>query len=315
MILILTSKNDLHALEVLKHLKARKKHYEFLDLAALQSTRVLGFLSEPTLKWSLSSFNSDKEKIDKIWYRRPRPPYFDQSTPVASYIRREFEAFIDGFITAQEIGKIFPNVDAIKTYKNKINQLKVASEVGFKIPKTVIGNNVRDVTDTFSRSEKLIVKPLNASTVRSSHIHTHDYVAVPKVFSVSEIIKDNDRLSVAPIIIQEYIEKKLELRITVVNENIFAASINSQASSKAKTDYRNDILSLEHAAYELPNNLKLLILEYMSRTKLTFACFDMILTPDEKFVFLECNTNGQWLWIEQKTGLPIAKAIADELIR
>jgi len=31
------------------------------------------------------------------------------------------------------------------------------------------------------------------------------------------------------------------------------------------------------------------------------------------YYFLECNPNGQWLWIEEDIGLPISKAIADYL--
>ncbi|MGH3767591.1 MAG: hypothetical protein ACRDTX_20995 [Pseudonocardiaceae bacterium] len=30
---------------------------------------------------------------------------------------------------------------------------------------------------------------------------------------------------------------------------------------------------------------------------------------------LECNPAGQWGWLAEETGLPIAEAIADELVR
>lgn len=35
--------------------------------------------------------------------------------------------------------------------------------------------------------------------------------------------------------------------------------------------------------------------------------------PDDEYVFLEINSNGQWLWIEQLTGMPISKTIAETL--
>ena len=38
-------------------------------------------------------------------------------------------------------------------------------------------------------------------------------------------------------------------------------------------------------------------------------------TPSGEHVFLECNPNGQWLWIELATGMPISAAIADELTK
>ncbi|MGW4639272.1 hypothetical protein ACWEN6_12125 [Sphaerisporangium sp. NPDC004334] len=37
------------------------------------------------------------------------------------------------------------------------------------------------------------------------------------------------------------------------------------------------------------------------------------LTPDGRHAFLEINPNGQFLWIEAATGLPISAAIADLL--
>jgi len=46
---------------------------------------------------------------------------------------------------------------------------------------------------------------------------------------------------------------------------------------------------------------------------LVFGCIDMIVTPRGEFIFLEINPNGQWLWIEELTGLPISEAIANTL--
>jgi len=47
---------------------------------------------------------------------------------------------------------------------------------------------------------------------------------------------------------------------------------------------------------------------------LCFGAIDLIVTPDDDHVFLEVNPNGQWLWIEELTGLPISHAIADLLM-
>lgn len=35
----------------------------------------------------------------------------------------------------------------------------------------------------------------------------------------------------------------------------------------------------------------------------------MIVTPENHFKFIEINPNGQWLRIEQLTGLPISEAL------
>ena len=52
----------------------------------------------------------------------------------------------------------------------------------------------------------------------------------------------------------------------------------------------------------------------VERLGLCYGAIDMILTPDGRYVFIEINPNGQYLWIEQETGLPISAAICDLLM-
>jgi glutathione synthase/RimK-type ligase-like ATP-grasp enzyme len=70
---------------------------------------------------------------------------------------------------------------------------------------------------------------------------------------------------------------------------------------------------LPHSIVELPENLENQIRLLMRHLGLTYGCLDFIQTKDDEFYFLEVNPAGQWLWIEQLTGLPISSAIADEL--
>jgi glutathione synthase/RimK-type ligase-like ATP-grasp enzyme len=47
----------------------------------------------------------------------------------------------------------------------------------------------------------------------------------------------------------------------------------------------------------------------VKRLGLCYGAIDMVLTPDGRYVFLEINPNGQYLWIENLTGLHISDAI------
>jgi hypothetical protein len=47
---------------------------------------------------------------------------------------------------------------------------------------------------------------------------------------------------------------------------------------------------------------------------LNFGCFDVLVTKAGEPVFLEMKANGQWQLIQTLTGLPIAQAIAEELM-
>ena len=48
--------------------------------------------------------------------------------------------------------------------------------------------------------------------------------------------------------------------------------------------------------------------------KFAFGAFDFIVTPENEWIFLEVNPNGQWLWLEQSLSLDISKKILDNLI-
>ncbi len=52
----------------------------------------------------------------------------------------------------------------------------------------------------------------------------------------------------------------------------------------------------------------------MRHLGLVYGAIDMIRTPDGRHVFLEANPSGQWLWIEQRTGLGVSEALVDCLV-
>jgi glutathione synthase/RimK-type ligase-like ATP-grasp enzyme len=66
-------------------------------------------------------------------------------------------------------------------------------------------------------------------------------------------------------------------------------------------------------AHQLPEQIEEKLLHFMQKLNLIYGAIDMRLTPDGKYVFLEVNTAGQWLFMEEPTGLLITKAIADWL--
>ena len=49
-------------------------------------------------------------------------------------------------------------------------------------------------------------------------------------------------------------------------------------------------------------------------TLIWFGAFDFIVTPELKWIFLEINPNGQWLWLEQSLKLDISQKIVEYLI-
>jgi hypothetical protein len=100
----------------------------------------------------------------------------------------------------------------------------------------------------------------------------------------------------------------------VTLDGVFACRIESRPGTLSADDYRFDTQNLNHTSFECPE-LHGRIHAYMREFQINFACFDFIVPHEGEPIFLEANCNGQWLWVENLTGMPIGKAIADEFLK
>jgi glutathione synthase/RimK-type ligase-like ATP-grasp enzyme len=103
--------------------------------------------------------------------------------------------------------------------------------------------------------------------------------------------------------------------LTIVGNKIFSCEIDSQASKESRHDWRRSskIFSVPHKIINLPFSLEKKCIRLVEELGLLFGAIDIIKTPEDQYIFLEVNPNGQWLWIEQLTGAKISTAIADLL--
>ena len=65
---------------------------------------------------------------------------------------------------------------------------------------------------------------------------------------------------------------------------------------------------------ETPPTVREGVLRFLREFGLRFGAFDFSVDSDGQWWFLECNPAGQWGWLVEETGVPIADAIADELL-
>jgi glutathione synthase/RimK-type ligase-like ATP-grasp enzyme len=119
-----------------------------------------------------------------------------------------------------------------------------------------------------------------------------------------------DSVRAVPCLFQEHVPKKMDLRITVIGEKIFAAEIHSQQDEQTALDWRSFSVDIPYRAAELPGPVAEKCLALVRSYGLNFSAIDMIVTPDDRYVFVENNPNGQFIFVENKVP---ELAMTDEL--
>ena len=189
--------------------------------------------------------------------------------------------------------------------QRKIRQLQVARSVGLTVPETVITNDPVIARDFILLKEprKVIRKAFRniQQAPRETKIVTKEDLAI--IASVR----------FAPVIFQEFIPAERDLRITVVDEEIFTAGIYSEPAFQ--TDYRSGLPSARVVSEELPDTIASKLLKLMQELNVSFGAIDMRVTPEGEYVFLEINPAGEYLFIVDRTGQKIPEAIAATLER
>jgi glutathione synthase/RimK-type ligase-like ATP-grasp enzyme len=117
------------------------------------------------------------------------------------------------------------------------------------------------------------------------------------------------------LIFQEEVPKRRDVRVTVIGRTSFAVGIDSQAHAVTQVDWRHTPPEpLRHAPIDLPPNVCSSISRLLDAFGLEFGAIDLVERDDGTFVFLEINPNGQWGWLQLRTGIDLASALAERLI-
>jgi len=321
-VLIVTDKNEPSATKVIDYLQEMDTSFFRLDVSLMleiQSKIVLG-IRGATLTGYIQSEEGTKidlETVKSVWFRKPKPISIFGKTSVVErkFIEGEFKSSLWSLYTCLEsVYWMNHPLYALNLLEhNKLFQLKLAVSVGLAIPDTIVTNKADELIGFCEKHNGFIA----VKAVRSQIFQEDDGSAIgiyTNKVSIGYLKNHVNDIGLAPVMAQEYIEKKLELRITIVGKQVFTCAIHSQDSERTKYDWRRyDFANVKHEPYELPGSLEFQLLDFMKRCNLSFGAIDMILTPKDRYIFLEVNPNGQFGWIENLANLPISRTIAKTL--
>jgi glutathione synthase/RimK-type ligase-like ATP-grasp enzyme len=249
----------------------------------------------------------DLADVGSVWWRRPQPPQVNPS--IVNPAHRAFAANE----TSEALTGLWYALDAFWVNEpardivahRKAFQLRVAQDVGLRIPVTVITNDPDEARAFVDRRgyRNVVYKAFSA---------TEQDWRETRILQTEELGL-LDEVQHAPVIFQEYIEAEHDLRITVVDGHVFAAAIYSQETSYP-VDFRMDMANARVEAVDLPDDVCDRLRALMARLGLVYGAIDMRQSLDGNHVFLEINPAGQWLFVEHKSGQPIAATLAEVLV-
>ncbi|MEV4011650.1 MvdC/MvdD family ATP grasp protein [Nonomuraea angiospora] len=256
----------------------------------------------------------DLSKVSAVWDRRPdRPSALEVPEPSQrAFAEHTAKIAVTGAYDLMVGARWMPAPPQhAAAVDNKLLHLYRAAELGLTVADTVVTNDPEVLVPLWNRAGgRMITKSLGFHPFTLDGEARHLFTAtVPR-----RRLTGRHRLRHGPAILQPNLPKAYELRVTVVGEQVFAARIDSQTSRLTAVDWRHyDDTKVGYAAYDLPPDIADRCVRLVAGLGLTFGALDFIVTPDGRYVFLELNVNGQWAFVELRTGLPISDAIADWL--
>lgn len=250
---------------------------------------------------------TDDSLLKSIYYRAPvflRDIYQPGIDERQQLYRTQWAAFVRNLSFYENVRWVN---NPVSTYKaeNKILQLKYARDIGFNIPVTKITNNNKQ---ELNPERFYIVKTIEPAILR---------IGENEAFIYSNVVKGreilNSFLNSSPTVIQEYIYPKIDVRATVVGNDIFSVKI-LQDGIGVKGDWRKLKNVLNFEPFEMPRSISEKCIRLVRKLGLSFGALDLVVSGD-KYYFLELNPTGEWAWLVNKSGLKIYKPICDMLER
>lgn len=271
-----------------------------LELAA----RFTGAAWEGMLK--LGSRRVRLADVTSVYYRKPSPFRLseDMTELEAAFAAREAKFGLGGVLASLTCGWInHPFRLARASYKPV--WMVEAAFAGLAQPATLVTNRPETASAFVSRSpDGAVYKSMSGGPGRA---HTALYTT-----KVTADEAAGDATSATAHLLQEHVVKDHEARVTVVDRNVFAARIDAH-SPAARLDWRADYDALAYRVVEPPAPVMSGITRLMRRLGLRFTALDFIIDASGRWLLVDVNAGGQWAWIAQRTGLPIAEAVATAL--
>ncbi|HYY83767.1 MAG TPA: hypothetical protein VE686_04615, partial [Beijerinckiaceae bacterium] len=182
-------------------------------------------------------------------------------------------------------------------------QLQLAHRCRLRVPRTLVTNDPEEARRFVFHHGRAVTKSIASWRFRLIESRLLEAGDLPDLSSIA----------LCPVLLQEYVDGTTEYRVTVIGTRVFAAKVDL-SDAPYPVDVRLHFSRKAEAA-ELPRGLEERLLQFHREAGLIYGAYDLRCDRNGVPYFLEVNPDGQYLFIEIETGLPISEALADLLLQ
>jgi glutathione synthase/RimK-type ligase-like ATP-grasp enzyme len=196
-------------------------------------------------------------------------------------------------------------------------QLRTAGALGLRIPRTLITNSRAAAAEFVAGlGVAAVIKPMDCSVAPNPRNPNDTLLLFTREITAGQIHEMSDEdFAGSPIILQECIQKRHELRVVVCGGQGVSIVVDSQRHASSATDWRRRQSDGSMYSYgDLEAWLEQKLAAYLKAFHLQTGVFDLAVTPDGETVFFECNPNGQWHWLDEPLGGRVMSLMARSVV-
>lgn len=320
MILIKSSSSDFSTTQVIKWLCYLKQDFIRVNEQQIQGISLSG---QQDLRLQLDDGREIRlADMQNYWYRRGVWAFSNTSRikstadKIEKVLRRQNRSDRDSLLAylneyLKSIGNFSDQFSA--THANKMLQLRWAEAIGLKVPEYLLTTERSELLDFQRQHGDIITKVIDAPIFFLS-----EETALPTFTTKVEreqILELPEQFS--PSIFQKLVPKKCEIRSFFMDDTFYSMAIFSQRDDQTKVDFRkyNWKKPNRNIPFRLPAELEHQLRKLMQKLDMYSGSFDIILTPDGEYVFLEVNPVGQFGMVSIPCNYYLEKKIAEFLSR
>jgi glutathione synthase/RimK-type ligase-like ATP-grasp enzyme len=313
MLLILSNSKDVTSDYLAGLLQQHDVPFLRLDTDRVLSQAIVGYVAgQPTLRFASAEYAP--AQISHLWYRRPerlRHPDLDDS-PESKFVLEEWAEALEGFLAHIDerlwVNHPSRNVRA----SHKLEQLSRAKSVGLAIPNTLVTQDADHLREFHAMHRgRVIVKPMATGYIERLDEGRDSLIYTNRV-QLSDL-ESLDTLHGCPTLFQELVDKRCDVRITVLDDDFHSVELAARDSDGTqRCDIRrNNMDDVAYRPIRLPIEIREHLKNLLRQYELRFAAIDMAVTTKGEWVFFEVNPNGQWAWLDLAGVTNIAASFID----